>query len=358
MSVCQVNNIRFHIDFASDKRISGWIADINAMQWPLGLQIRLATGVSFEVYPRTITLRDDVCRELNLPLDLATGFDINLLDLTNDRCYQYSLMLGDHELWTYDDFLSELDNEVTLNLDIELTKEFGERQVILIYERNAWLHRQLAHIHRWRKAYFHKGYQSGISYFFSDVTELVAIKSKLLSSKNRGILIIDRSIHEIAFSSSPTLLSSWPLIILDKKIDLKRDFNGLLSGIAAINKMPNETLLRTSQLLKLLTSLSSYGDLFFDQKSDLYCIHSGVPRPWMQSLMKEQIQGSCHDDVIIISEKPLKRISEIEIDSVAVFIRVSATRFLFDLIVAESLELIKGAYSRGLKVKIVTREAP
>lgn len=351
-----VENFRFHVDFASNYRLSGWALDLENRGRPTTLCLRRGDGTSHDLSRAIHIPRIDVCEAFDLPAETATGFEANLLEIFNDRCYDYTLCINGMEIWSYNHFLAEVDQKPQLPPPSPFVNEYGMCQVVIIYANDGWLHKNLQRIHNWNPVHFRKGYQSGVSFLFLDVEKLAMSKDGLLRSAAHGILIVDRQIFRAVFNCSPTLTSTWPIIVLDKCIDLGRDFSGLLSCLCALSGLPNHAELTPSRLVELLTALSGYKDLLFDQESTLYSFQSGTPQPWMGECMRQDVQDRATEDVVVLSERPLQRLADARAESCAVFVRTSALRFLLDVLDREPKDLLQAAYRRGLRVRTLTGE--
>lgn len=346
------NQISFNIDFTSDYRLSGWALDIKTQKFPKQVQLRAKNGMSFDITDKDLIVRTDVCEKNDVASNSSLGFEINLLDIFNDRLHDYSIFIEEEKIWSQEKYFACMDHTNAEN-SLRLSQHYGKKQVIVIYQLNGWLHILLQKIHTLNATFFDKNYQSGISFTFITASEFGKEKDRLLKNAANSLFIIEQTEFQQTFGTSPTLLSKWPVIFLNEKINTTNDLNGLLSVITLFSQLDTEVPLKASSLAIMLTTISAYSSLIFDNQSNYYSYQSGTPKKWMGNVIRSEIQKKTQEDVIILSSKPINSLTDLDPRHCAVFTRTSTLRFIIDSLNKETLAFIKTVYKRGLQVKIM-----
>lgn len=347
-----VNKISFNIDFTSDYRLTGWAIDLTTHEFPKLIQLHAENGIRYDISDLDLIVRTDVCEKYDLPPDSSLGFEINLLDIFNDRLHDYTIFNGEEEIWSQKTYFSTMDHTV-IHKPLKFPQYYGENQVIVIYQKHGWLFNLLQKIHTLNLTFFDKNYQSGVSFLFFTVSEFSTEKNNLLKKSANSIFIIEQTEFRQVFGTSPTLLSKWPVIFLNKKIDLTNDFNGLLNVISILTHLNIETELEASSLAILMTTISAYNSLLFDNQTHYFSYQSGTTQIWMGGLIRQEIQKKTKEDVIVLSSKPINLLEDINPNYCASFVRTSALRFIIDSLKEDILTFLNIAYKRGLRIKIL-----
>ena len=354
------SNIDFNIEFCSNVRIKGWIYEISRQSFPEIVDVRSSCGKVYRVTHDFLVHREDVTKKFNLTNDDKLGFDINLKDIFNGIINDYELYVNNKKLWSFSDFLQKLDNfelveKFTKPLGLPL-KNFGSKQILVVYQEKGYLHESLEKICNWEKNYFNKNYHAGIAFIFVPISQLGTIKNKLLEEKNEIITLVERNIVKNLFMLSPSLMSKGKIFLLEEKLNLSTDWNGILSVVSSCTNLTEGEIIKASDLLKILMTFSSYADLFFNATSSLYSYQSGQIKNWMKESMRKKVQTKMKEDIVILSNTDIKRLGQVNQNNCAVFVRTGSLRFLLDIIPLSSDAFVKEALRRGMRVRVLTEQ--
>jgi hypothetical protein len=348
------NTVKFNIDFCSNTKITGWFYDESNKNFPEIIDFRSSCGKVARIDYSFLINRNDVNKKLNLANDIKLGFSINLKDLFNGVVHDYELYVDNEKQWSFKDCLQKLDDLKDLkDSNIELQKNIGSKQLLVIYENDSFLNNALDKIHCCQGDYFNANYHSGVSFCFIKTSEIISVKEKIIKSQNEIILIIEKSMIRNAYSLSPYLVKTSKIILLEEQINHDYDWNGLLSVACSYSNLKNGEIITASKLLRLLTVFSNYSDLFFTSKTSLYSYQSGQIQHWMKSVMQKNIQGLMKEDIVVLSNNSISRLQQFEQSELAVFVLVDSMCFFLDILPLGSVDFIKEALRRGTKLRII-----
>lgn len=352
------NQIEFNIEFCSNSRIDGWISDKSSLGL---LDLRSDCGKVARIDNSFSVDKCHINQQISLQNKTRIDFSINLRDLFNGMVHDYDLYINNIKLWSFSDSLQDLDNiKLAADLPILQEKNFGSKQVVVVYQENSFLHNILGRIHCWNKNFFHKKYHSGVSFIFIPISSLADVKNNLLEQNNQIIMIIEQSIIKNAFTLSPSLISRCNhnnnIIIIEKQLNFNTAWNGLLSVVSSCANINNNDFLIASEFLKMLMMLSNYADLFFDATTSFYSYQSGQVKEWMKEVIRHNIQSQINEDVVIVSNIKINRLKQVNQNDCAIFVRTSSLRFLLDIIPLNSIDFIKESYRRGARIRVVQEE--
>lgn len=354
--------IVFCIDFFSNTLLQGWIYDEISQNFPEVVDLRSSCGVVRRMDASISINRPDVNKNLNITDDKKLGFNVNLKDMFNGIIESYEIYVNNIKLWSFNDSLQELDDlELAENSSLPLSlpiKNFGLKQIIVVYQKNGFLYNYLRKIDHWKMDdYFIRNRHSGIAFIFISNADITDIKNQLLREKNSQIIIIiERHNYKKVFDLSPSLIRKSTVIIIENQLNFFTDWNGMLLVLSSYTKMSNGEVLTASKLLRLLLSFSNNSDLFFDSTTNLYSYQSGLIEIWMQDVMRQKIQNKVKEDIVILTDKEIKRLAQVNHSDCGIFVRISSLRFLLDIVPLNSNAFVKEALRRGSCIRIVNKE--
>lgn len=350
--------IDLHIDFASNTLFSGWAVESKIKCFPTALRLVSSKGQIISMSEMKRIARPDVCEQKKLPPSTLPGFNLNLLDVFNDRLNDYALFFHGEKVWSFREYLLPLEEKKSLETHISIPffcPIYGKYQVIVVFETGSYLACFLQRIASWRPHSFLKEWQHGVSFAFFTIKEFSSQKDRLLKQQSQNILVLDKKVYIKAFTISPTLLSSYPTIILDEIIDTRNDYNGLLSTLLSLLHINSPMKLTSLHLLHILNAIGDYSELFFNSIR-IYFFLYGTLKEWMKTYIRRQNNLYPDKDILVLSEMPLKRLADIETTECAFFIHTGATRYLLDIMENKPLLFLQAAYKRGMRVGIYTPE--
>lgn len=347
-------DIKFNIEFHSNILLIGWIFDITTKNIPEIIDLRsnddkIIRLNNFFIY------RKDVNESFAIPIKHKIGFHLKVKNLFNAVVQNYALYVNNVKIWEYRESLNKLD-KISLRDDILiLIKNFNKRNIVIIYEKDSFLHQSLEKIYQWQNDYFNIHYHFGISYSFICIHELKSVEDVLLKINDRFFLIMEKVLIEKVFSLSPFLFEKAKIILLEETINLQTDWHGLLSVVCYYCGLKHGDNIYASSLMKLLTTFSNYADLFFDSTT-FYTFHSGKIESWMNKIIRSQIQNKLTEDIVILSDSSVFRLRDIQTANCAIFVRLTAFHFLLDILPLSSIEFMTIALKRGAKVRVIQKD--
>ena len=336
-----------NVDFFSSGRVAGWT---NAKL--IGHEkifIKSEEGVEKDISDLILINRPDVSHEFNYEAEINTGFNINLFDLFNNRVKHFSIYVDDYEAWSSNTQLYKLEHEK--NVSKKRFYEIGARRIIVIYKKDSWLDETVGRLHSWNYNQFNKSMNGGIAISFMNVNELRKnIKNRALTESNNIFLIERQAVRDSVVLSQD--ISTSPLIILEKHIDLSLDYCGLLNSVSFMNGFENNIKLTPYTLREMLETLVTYGELFFDaEKGTLLYVNGKVSKPTSDKIRLLNQEDAIFNGCIIVSRKRIKKLSDINDIDITLFVNSTLLKNVYDIVNTSSINFIENCLKRGIKVK-------
>lgn len=332
----------FNIEFSSKTLLIGWVLNDFIPKLTISNDEGL-THVDIKDY--CINPRDDVYHIYNKE---ASGFNISLFDIFNDKPSNTSIYIDGHLVWSYNDYISGVD--VSSNYFMNSKFERGSNRVFVIYENGDFLHEKVSQIDAWDGNYFAKNKQASIAYTFCSIDDYV--KNKKSISDNYAIYFASRSIIKRLIIENPSVTDDLIIPCLRTSMG-KFDFHGgfhVLSNLANLNVNDD---LSGSYLFKILVSISEYPSIFFSKLDKNYfvylCSNGDFKNP--NRNMIDYIYNNVDDAVVCISDDDIITYDDLINKSCLFLFNMNYVDRLYDITDESCVNIVKCLYKRGLKVR-------
>lgn len=346
----QHETLSLAIDYSGYYAIHGWGLDSETGAFPQGFWLRPNTGTPATINSLSLVPRPDVNNAYNLAGDARVGFSVNLLDAFNSRPSDYELFYREAPLFRLTEHLNEL---APSNYEMATPKnESGRKQVLIVYRKGGRLHRDISSLLKWQSNFFNKDYCKGVSFYFSDVTDVEKIPEDVYEGKGNAKLIIERSSYRFAYQFNLKKFSG-DVIIYDESDASGAPSNGLFRSIMARAKIDHR-ISGPRKLFELSSALYGSESLFFPTNSRYLTVQSGTPFKWAIEHVRS-IQEDSSFDVAVYSEREIFRSSDIVDSDAFVLLSLDASRFCLDIFDASPTLFINESFRRGLRVRFFNR---
>jgi hypothetical protein len=339
--------ILVNVDFFSSGKVCGWTNAIAIGS--KSIIIKTASGLSKDITESINVIRSDVNNQFNFDTNEATGFNINLFDLFNDKIKEFDIYVDGFKAWSSSKQLSKLENEVAV--DTKKVFELGGRRLFIIYESGSWLDVISRKIHSWNKNQFNKALNNGVSISFINIKNYKDRVKTIDLSKSNNIFIIERAVvREAIIVNEKIAVSS--ILILEKNIDLSLDYHGVLNSVFSINGMHDGVKVTASLLRELIDTITTYSEMFFSSGGGTQLYVYGQPSEAMMKVIRNINQeDKIFQGCIILSKEKRVRMSPFNREEDVIFMNSNLLKNTFDIINAEPEELLNVCFKRGIKVQ-------
>lgn len=339
--------IKFNLDICTTRRLSGWVFNINEPNHVVKLRI-VACGKSIGL---ELTERNDVAEAFSLP-HAQCGIEINIPDLFDSLIDDYKILIGDHELFSYQSQIQTLRNAtradysaaaVEKRADDAVTYKHG-RHVVFFYE-NPEMKTFLDFLSQPKIRRSFPKLTAGCEFSHIGVSEINTYKDDILSNLKNILIILPSHTYERIYRVSPTIIESGKLVTLYSDGSLKsstklheHQINNFIASKTKDHALPESY---QSSFIKIWEFIENYASLVFNQSNNLYFLSSnqGGISNLLSYYIANKVQGKRTEDILRIKHE----------DSVVVLVNMSAYMIIFDMLGTD--DCWAKAISRGLTNK-------
>ncbi|MPW28742.1 hypothetical protein F9L16_06955 [Agarivorans sp. B2Z047] len=337
----------FHIDYASQYRFHGW-SNVNLCNGELVL--KSDCGRVFSLNSAITQVREDVCNYLKVDATIRTGFSVSLFDAFNDKVKSFKLLFNGETIWQLDSYFETIENGDSL-ANNKLPFNVGGKRVVVVYSRGGWLEKELKKIISVSPSYFDKAYNSGVSYSFVTCGFIKEHRATFKSTQ-KIIFLAEKELVRELIICSPSIVDQ-DIIPLRFSNSSKSDFYGLLRNILFVSGISPGSNLNATNIVKLLSTISGYSDLFFCVDDNIFSYHSGVVSEEFKKVAQHYVQQRLQEDLVIVSNKRALRLSEVNQSNCMLMVNTRSLKYFFDVMGLSQSDFLEQALKRGLKVKWV-----
>lgn len=336
-----------NVDFFSSGRVSGWtnakVISTNS------IFIKTKCGLSQDITDLITVIRPDVNAKYHYDIKEKTGFTINLFDLFNDRIQQFDIYIDNYKAWSSSEHL----NKIEMHDDNQKKRffEIGGKRIFIIYENSSWLDTMSGKLNSWNKNQFNKSLNNGIAISFINFDDFKNELKNTDFTKSQNIFIIERTIVKETIIIN-NKIATYPILVMEKNIDLDLDYNGILSSIFIMNNFSDGTELTPIKLRTIIDTLTTYCELFFDSDpGNLLHVYGDISEETAKEIRLLNNDDFPFKGCIVVSKEKLLRLDSFDNKNNAIFINSSLLKNTFDIINSEPLHFLTQCLKRGIKVK-------
>jgi hypothetical protein len=338
-----------NVDFFSSGKVCGWTN--SKILGSNEVMIKTDLGLSQDISESINIIRPDVNSHFEFNDDEETGFNINLFDVFNNRVKNFDIYVDGYKAWSS---LTQLEHLEDIDIESKGERkkffEIGGRRLIVVCKKSGTLDRISQKLNLWNRNQFNKSLNNGVAISFMNVDEFRKhnISNKLENSDN--IFMIDRSIvRDVIIINN--LVASFPIIIIEKKMDLSLDYSGVLNSIFKMNGFMDKHELSAILMRTIIETITTYSNIFFaPDKGSLLHVY-GEPSVVMMNMIREQNQSiTPFNGCLVISKNNIVKISDFDKNKDTIFINNTLLRNTFDIVNSNPVDFLKECLKRGIKV--------
>jgi hypothetical protein len=339
--------LTLHVDFFSSGKIEGWTNAI--LIGSKAVIIKTACGLSKDITKAVNVIRPDVNEQYKLDAEQAIGFNVNLFDLFNNRIRAFDIYVDGFKAWSSSNQLAKL--ERGSNDQKNRFFEIGSKRIIILYDKDSWLDEISGKLHSWNINQFNKGLNNGVALSFLDLETFRQKTNDMDFSNSNNIFIIDRSaVREAVVLNN--IISSYPIFIMEKNIDLSLDYSGVLSSVFYMNDFINGIEVTATVLRVIIDTITCFSELFFDSDNgSLLYVHGDISDAMAKVIRTINMEKLTFKGCIVLSKNKIVRLSDFNKDKDAIFINSTLLKNTFDIIDSDSDKFLKECLKRGIKIK-------
>jgi len=181
----------------------------------------------------------------------------------------------------------------------------------------------LSRLFQWQPQLGNTANTSGVSIAVLNISELQTHKKTLLQQNT--LLVIDQGCFPIALRESPTLMCSFPIMLLrDNKLRFDSWLGGLPQVLAKMSGLQDVT--DDIGVFRLLTYLCGYNELFFPSEDNIFVFHSGQADAAIRDYAVRELQQRSKDPLVLISEDPIHDLRQIHSVPHTLMVNIKAMR--------------------------------
>jgi hypothetical protein len=342
--------IKFNIDIATTRRLSGWIFDMNGAVID---ECYIGLGNFRQKIP--LRYRTDVSAAFNLG-ERASGIEINIPDVFDNLTDNYKLYIKDTEIFCFKQQLSSILTEIE-ETDLSASPPSIEavepinysrgKHVVFIYDEGS-VSRLLEKLSTPRIQRFFPNSVSGCTFSRIHISGISAIKKQLLNNLSNILFVTPSRLYPALFAASPSICDG------GRFITIYRD-GGLVNSAGTeqfqINNFLNSKTRNKGladpfhdSLLRVWELIENYADVIFpvNPKLFFYSTMTVESTDLIDRYISQKIQNKSNYDVVRVQCN----------DSSVTVVSLASYPYLFDRIGTDACW--SAAVERGLTHTTVT----
>ncbi len=354
----RVSDVVVQFRFFNQFYLRGMAIDEATGEFPKSLQVTLPNGGALPIDQAALSSDPAAQRQFGFPETRHLSFKVNLFDAGNSLVNDYGVELEGRNIWTYRSALKGLAGSPLLGKAGAIGNQFGGKQIVCIYAEGGAVSEMLQRISILQPEFFAKSFNSSVCISLIPVSKLAENKDNFLKQERQTVVLIEERVFNEALRISPAMFITSKTLVLSRKLRMNDYFGGLPNVIAYLMHLETEKLpLTPSVLMTIFSCLSGYGDLFFPERYNIYSFQGGVISDTFGDYVRTEVQNKNHGDIVLVSTKPVARLSDFEDDSGAVFVNTATLRYALDIAPLPPGAFLRTALRRGLRVKRLNPDA-